>query len=177
MNHGAGKLDARLLVVDDERINRDNSCAYSAGMTTRCCGARKRSAMLELAESSEIDLVLLDVVMPELDGFACLQELRTTRCVTELPVIMDPPRPIGTSRSARSNRAPTISSPSRSIPTFSFAASVRIACGKPKQTFVKVKNDMPFRLACGFANDGLRDWEIAFDLTIPLAPISRNAWL
>jgi DNA-binding response OmpR family regulator len=43
-------------------------------------------AGLELAVSAEIDLVLLDILMPRLDGWGVLREIRRTR--PSLPVIM-----------------------------------------------------------------------------------------
>lgn len=43
---------------------------------------------LELIEQRPFDLVLLDIMMPRLDGFGVLEELRKTRTMDELPVIM-----------------------------------------------------------------------------------------
>jgi len=43
---------------------------------------------LELIEQRPFDLVLLDIMMPRLDGFGVLEALRQTRSMDELPVIM-----------------------------------------------------------------------------------------
>ena len=45
-------------------------------------------AALELAESAKPDLVLLDVVMPELDGYEVCRRLREREETAVLPVIM-----------------------------------------------------------------------------------------
>jgi class 3 adenylate cyclase len=79
---------ARLLVVDDDELSRD--------MLAR--RLRKRGHEVEIAESgrmalreiesSRFDLVLLDFMMPEMNGIEALENLRQTRTASELPVIM-----------------------------------------------------------------------------------------
>ena len=44
------------------------------------------SKVLDLIE--DVELVLLDIVMPEVDGFEVLSEVRKVRSAVELPVIM-----------------------------------------------------------------------------------------
>ena len=43
---------------------------------------------LKLLEKQSIDLVLLDVMMPGIDGFEVLRQIRSEHSVIELPVIM-----------------------------------------------------------------------------------------
>ena len=45
-------------------------------------------AALELVEKHSFDLVLLDILMPGIDGLQVLENLRRTRSVAELPIIM-----------------------------------------------------------------------------------------
>jgi DNA-binding response OmpR family regulator len=75
-----------VLVVEDDHAIRRGVCD-----ALRCSGYTPREAPdgragLDLAIESEIDLVLLDVLMPKVDGFTVLREIR--RVKPTLPVIM-----------------------------------------------------------------------------------------
>ncbi len=78
----------RLLVVDDTEANRDLLArrlrALGHGVETAVHG---REA-LELLASKPIDLVLLDIMMPEMDGFQVLERLRADPELRTIPVIM-----------------------------------------------------------------------------------------
>ena len=79
---------ARILVVDDVP---ENVRLLEAVLTPRgydVVGAHDGHAALELAESAKPDLVLLDVVMPGLDGYAVCRQLREREETAVLPVIM-----------------------------------------------------------------------------------------
>lgn len=75
-----------ILVVEDDRAIRRGVCdALSfAGYGVEECG--DGAAGLDRAVSARADLVLLDVMLPKLDGFEMLVELRKSR--PQLPVIM-----------------------------------------------------------------------------------------
>ncbi|MHC4992394.1 MAG: response regulator transcription factor, partial [Planctomycetota bacterium] len=74
-----------LVVEDDSAIRRGLADALRfAGYTVLDCDNGR--AGLELALESSVDLVLLDVMMPRMDGFAVLDALRRSR--PTLPVIM-----------------------------------------------------------------------------------------
>ena len=77
---------ARILVVDDELSNIELLAEvfdeeYEVLVATD--GARA----LELAASQQPDLILLDVVMPRLDGFEVCQRLKADRATADIPVI------------------------------------------------------------------------------------------
>ncbi len=84
MTAGSGSV----LVVDDDANNRDllsrrlRRSGYEA-----IPGLDGRHA-LALIEERSFDVVLLDVMMPGLDGFEVLELLRRDRPATDLPVIM-----------------------------------------------------------------------------------------
>jgi class 3 adenylate cyclase len=81
-------LGASVLVVDDNQDNRDMLArrlrARGYGVLTAASGRRA----LELLEEPAVDLVLLDVMMPEISGIDVLRRLRSRRSMVELPVIM-----------------------------------------------------------------------------------------
>ncbi len=74
-----------LLVIDDDRELCAMLAEYLApeGFTTRTAGTGK--AGLEQLGSASVDLVVLDVMLPELSGF---EVLRRIRAVSRVPVIM-----------------------------------------------------------------------------------------
>lgn len=74
-----------VLVVDDEDIVREVVCTYleREGYTTHQASAGR--AALELVETTDPDLVVLDVMLPEIDGFSILGELRKR---SNIPVIL-----------------------------------------------------------------------------------------
>ena len=84
-----GRLET-ILVVDDDEANRNvlsrrlQKLGY--GTIEACDGIE---ALEKLAEpASGIDLVLLDVMMPRLDGFAVLERHRNDPAIRHIPVIM-----------------------------------------------------------------------------------------
>ena len=77
---------ARVLIVDDEPRIRDliREHLQYAGFTCAEAGDGTQ-ALAELANGG-IDLVILDIMMPFMDGMTCLREMRTRKIMT--PVIM-----------------------------------------------------------------------------------------
>ena len=71
---GGGR--ATILVVDDVPENVRLLEALLAPRGYDVVSATDGTAALELAESAQPDLVLLDVMMPELDGFEVCQRIR-----------------------------------------------------------------------------------------------------
>ena len=81
--------DARLLVVDDVEQNVDllvrrlRRFGYENIVT-----ARNGREALEILDTRPVDLILLDIMMPELDGYAVLERLNEQERLADLPVIM-----------------------------------------------------------------------------------------
>lgn len=74
-----------LVVEDDSAIRRGLGDALRfAGFTVREAADGQKG--LELASQEDLTLVLLDVVLPKMDGFQVLEEIRRSR--PSLPVIM-----------------------------------------------------------------------------------------
>ncbi len=77
-----------LLVVDDELLNRDALQRRLERAGYRVLAADSGPSALAIAAAQHVDLVLLDVMMPGMDGLETLRQLRRSRSVSELPVIM-----------------------------------------------------------------------------------------
>lgn len=78
----------RILLVDDSRIVlRVEQMILSKGpyeITTACDGAEG----LERALANPPDLILMDLVMPRMDGFEAMRRLRESEATRLIPVIM-----------------------------------------------------------------------------------------
>lgn len=81
-------VPSSLLIIDDEEAVRDalSRRLERKGFRVTACPNGRRA--LELFGERQFDLVLLDVVMPGLDGFQVLEALRSRYNIAELPVIM-----------------------------------------------------------------------------------------
>lgn len=85
---GGEVLFGRLLVVDDNENNRDMLARRleRSGHSVETVASGVEA--LERVQREPFDVLLLDVTMPEVDGFEVLRRLRQSREATELPVIM-----------------------------------------------------------------------------------------
>ena len=77
-----------LLVVDDDAQNRELLARRLERLGYRVAQAEHGRAALEKLAAEPFDLLLLDVVMPELDGFQVLQRLQADGRLRDLPVIV-----------------------------------------------------------------------------------------
>ncbi len=78
----------RLLVVDDNELNRDMLSRRLKGRGYDVQVAEGGREALEKLQGEAYDLVLLDVMMPEVSGLDVLAEVRKHRSRGELPIIM-----------------------------------------------------------------------------------------
>ena len=79
---------AKILVVDDIPENVRLLEAVLAPRGYEVVGAHDGAEALDLVESERPDLILLDVVMPGMDGYAVCRRLREGEETAVLPVIM-----------------------------------------------------------------------------------------
>ena len=87
-NIAESKRSARVLVVDDIEDNRGvlKRRLEREGHIVVCAENGKRA--LELAGREQFDIVLLDVMMPEMDGYETLDRLKSSPNTRDIPVIM-----------------------------------------------------------------------------------------
>jgi two-component system sensor histidine kinase/response regulator len=77
-----------LLVVDDNEMNRDMLSRRLVREGYHVSVAEEGKQALALIQAERFDLILLDVMMPGLNGFDVLQSIREQKTLAELPVIM-----------------------------------------------------------------------------------------
>ena len=77
-----------ILAVDDNRINRLKLARTLEEGGYGVSQAENGREALELLRSEAFDLVLLDILMPEVDGFQVLHEMRDDAHLRDIPVIV-----------------------------------------------------------------------------------------
>ena len=79
---------ARLLVADDNKVNRLLLARSLELQGHRVALAENGRVALEMLRAEDFDLLLLDMEMPELDGFQVLEHLVADTRLRDLPVIV-----------------------------------------------------------------------------------------
>ncbi len=81
-------ISGHILVVDDNKTNR---LALSLGLKHQghqVTTANDGQQAIDLLHKEAFDLVLLDIVMPHIDGFAVLEHLKRDNSLRDIPVIV-----------------------------------------------------------------------------------------
>lgn len=78
----------RILIVDDNEDNRDMLSRRLKHEGYEICMAADGQEALALVKTEAVDLILLDVMMPEMDGYDLLKELKANNAWRDIPVIM-----------------------------------------------------------------------------------------
>jgi len=76
----------RILVVDDDKNTRLFMRAFLEAAHYTVFLAEDGEAALDMLEKQHIDLVVLDIMMPKMDGYEFTKELRSVN--SELPILM-----------------------------------------------------------------------------------------
>jgi class 3 adenylate cyclase len=85
---GRPQETGRILVVDDNASNRDLLFRRLSRDGHQVARAGSGQRALEILAVEEFDLVLLDLMMPDLNGFEVLERLKADERLHSLPVIM-----------------------------------------------------------------------------------------
>lgn len=81
-------MTARVLVVDDIELNVKLLEAKLANEYFEVLGAHDGARALEVAERELPDIILLDIVMPGMDGFEVCRRLKASPRTADIPVVM-----------------------------------------------------------------------------------------
>src|SRR5436190_21911642 len=88
MTMSAGGSKGCILVVDDLATNRNLVSRRFERAGFEVIEAESGAVALNLISKRSFDLVLLDILMPEMDGIEVLDRIRATHSAGSLPVIM-----------------------------------------------------------------------------------------
>jgi DNA-binding response OmpR family regulator len=76
---------AKLLIIEDDRDTSDGICEYLAGAGHDLYPAYDGEQAIALFESQPVDLVVLDIMLPKIDGLTVLKRVREN---SNVPVLM-----------------------------------------------------------------------------------------
>lgn len=82
------KTNKKILIVEDEKPIRDALCAELAGKNFEALEAKDGEEGLATALSEHPDLILLDIIMPVMDGMTMLKKLREDAWGKSVKVLM-----------------------------------------------------------------------------------------
>jgi class 3 adenylate cyclase len=83
-NNTGGKI----LIVDDQPDTRDILCRYLSQDNHEVLEASSGDEMLSTLDHQLVDLIVLDLILPEMDGFELLQQLKARAEWRAIPVIV-----------------------------------------------------------------------------------------
>lgn len=79
---------AKILIVDDEPFNVDVLQQELEDLNYQILTAANGQDALDKIRSQQPDLILLDLMMPVLDGFAVLSQIKADNDLRDIPVII-----------------------------------------------------------------------------------------
>jgi len=87
MPENAQSAQAKVLIVDDKTANLDLLREMLAPLGHQIFFATSGTKALNIASSVHPDLVLLDVMMPEMDGFETCRRFKEDEAIADIPII------------------------------------------------------------------------------------------
>lgn len=80
-------MTPRILYIEDEPLNRRLVQMILARIDYRYLEAANGEEGILLAETERPDLILVDIGLPDMDGYAVLEELRNNVMTAHIPVV------------------------------------------------------------------------------------------
>lgn len=148
-----------VLVVDDEYVNRAIMCRLLKSEGFDTIEAENGIEALAAIEANDLDLLLLDIVMPEMDGFEVLKTLRKQLSELDLPVIMV------TANEEKAQIVRAFEIGANDFINKPFDPGVTMARINMHLQFAKSRSDLQkseerYALVAQGTNDGLWDWDL-----------------
>jgi DNA-binding response OmpR family regulator len=76
---------SRILIVDDEKMIRNVVKEYAEFEGFETVEAEDGMQAVEICRKEDFDIIVMDIMMPRLDGYSAIKEIRKTK---QIPVIM-----------------------------------------------------------------------------------------
>ena len=154
---------SRLLIVDDSEINRDMLARRLTRRGYEICMAESAHGLLERVRKENIDLILLDIEMPEITGLDALKALRQYYSPIQLPIIMV------TARNQSEDVIAALELGANDYLTKPIDFPIALARIKTQLSHKRAENALReseerYALAARGANDGLWDWNLVADM-------------
>jgi diguanylate cyclase (GGDEF)-like protein/PAS domain S-box-containing protein len=154
---------SRLLIVDDSEINRDMLARRLSRRGYEISMAESAHGLLERVRKENIDLILLDIEMPEISGLDALKALRQYYTPIQLPIIMV------TARNQSEDVIVALELGANDYLTKPIDFPIALARIKTQLSHKRAENALReseerYALAARGANDGLWDWNLVADI-------------
>jgi diguanylate cyclase (GGDEF)-like protein/PAS domain S-box-containing protein len=154
---------SRLLIVDDSEINRDMLARRLTRRGYEISMAESAHGLLERVRKENIDLILLDIEMPEITGLDALKALRQFYTPIQLPIIMV------TARNQSEDVIVALELGANDYLTKPIDFPIALARIKTQLSHKRAENALReseerYALAARGANDGLWDWNLVADI-------------
>ena len=151
-----------LLVVDDNEMNRDMLGRRMQRAGYRVVLAEGGRQALKAVEDGGVELVLLDIEMPEMSGLEVLDRLRQSYSLSELPVVMV------TARSDSKDVVEALDGGANDYVTKPVDVPVARARVRTQLSLKRAEealraSEERYALAARGTNDGLWDWDLVQD--------------
>ncbi|XOU94487.1 MAG: response regulator transcription factor [Candidatus Kerfeldbacteria bacterium] len=82
------KFNSKILLVEDDKMLADMYITKFSKEGMKIMRAEDGAEGLSMAKEHKPDLILLDIIMPKLDGFAVLRELRKNKDTENVHVLL-----------------------------------------------------------------------------------------
>ena len=79
---------SKFLIVDDESKIRDVVKEYAKVSGFECDEAENGLVAIEMVADNDYDVVVLDIMMPEMDGYTLTAEIRNNPALKDLHIIL-----------------------------------------------------------------------------------------
>ena len=151
---------AFILVIDDYPLNLEmlSHRLHLAGYKV-ATAASGEIGLAFLRDHADVDLVLLDILMPEMDGYQVLKKIRTELQRRDLPVIMA----TAVEQQEGINKALEMGADDYLTKPINFSvglARIRNLLAQRKAEQALRESEQRYALAAEAANDGLWDWNM-----------------
>jgi CheY-like chemotaxis protein len=79
---------AKILIIEDDKFLRELIAKKLGGEGYEVLGADDGQEGVQAAHKEKPDLILLDIILPVVDGFEALRQLKEQEATKDIPVIM-----------------------------------------------------------------------------------------
>jgi CheY-like chemotaxis protein len=80
-------MKKKILVIEDEKLSRNNLLKILQAEAFEPIGAENGTVGIQLAMEEEPDIIICDIMMPDIDGYEVLKALRQEPSTIMIPFI------------------------------------------------------------------------------------------
>jgi len=82
------KKNKKILIIEDDKILADMYIVKFKKEGFDIVGTQNGAEGLELAKKEKPDMILLDVILPQIDGFSLLAKFKKSKDLKHIPIIL-----------------------------------------------------------------------------------------